>query len=110
MRTGLDLLLAAATSEKEVVAVVRAYLASWPADEYKRIPDEFHPTRLQLGSHLSAAAHLLAIQRLSSLEDPCLERLAELEQVYAHAAARIAMLHLYARKRISIPVSLAPRP
>ena len=109
MRTDLDLLLERATTEKEVVAVVCAYLAAWSPTEFKCIPDEFRPSKHRSGADYSAVAHALATKRLSSLEDPCQQLMGELEQVYAHAATRIAMLHLYARKHISMP-SYSPRP
>ena len=85
--------LEGAQSEKELVMVVREFLAIWTPREIQRLPASCRPTRLVDGDDVSAYAVELSLYRLETVSDPEDDRLLErIKAFFAHAASRVAAI------------------
>lgn len=83
--------LAAASTEPEVVAVVRDYLATWSPDEIARLPQECRPGRIKDGEDVARFAFELATCHCgAALPDADDELLTRMLVVVSHACTRIS--------------------
>jgi len=82
-----------AQSEKELVMVVREFLATWTPHEIQRLPAPCRPPRLVDGDDVGAYAVELSLYRINALGDPEDDRLLErMKSFFAHAASRAAAI------------------
>ena len=85
--------LEGARSEKDLVMVVREFLATWSPLELQRLPVACRPPRLVDAEDVSAYAVELSQYRFDALVDPEDRRLHErMKSFCAHAAARAVAL------------------
>src|SRR5258706_8402124 len=102
--------LTAATTEHEVIAVVRDYVATWSALELSRLPKGAVPGRIHDPEHISEQAYELTQAHLAfagSLTDGLL--LDRMMTFFTHASARLSQIAHIRTARVS-PLSLFDSP
>ena len=82
--------LRVATSEAEVVAVVRDYVAEWRPEELARVPRVCRPAKIRDGEDIADCAFALTQARMAQPETHPLAL--EMESFFAQACARISEL------------------
>jgi hypothetical protein len=89
--------LNAASSEKDVLAAVRDYLATWTPLEISRIPEDCRPGKIACAEDVGDFAFRLSQAHLS-FNGPITDRLLldRLMSFFVHANARVAQLRLEA--------------
>ncbi|MGE5615917.1 MAG: hypothetical protein ACM3X5_03295 [Bacillota bacterium] len=82
-----------ARSEKDLVMVVREFLATWTPHDLQRLPASCRPPRLVDSDDVGAYAVELSQYRFDALTDPEDRRLLErMKSFFAHATSRAAII------------------
>ena len=85
--------VATAGTSKELVHVVRDYVAAWPVEDLEDLPPQCRPSAITTPHEVSDAAYNLVRYRCSLPGRPAAEALVEqLASFFSFAAARAAQL------------------
>jgi hypothetical protein len=94
--------LRGATSENDVVEVVREYLSDWLPEEIGRLPADCRPGKLRDAEDLSTLAYNLTQACVSfDLDARDLEFVEEMDVFLSHACRRVAEIHHHGNSAIS---------
>ena len=95
--------LNSATTEKEIVAITKDFIASWSPLEFSRLPEACRPGRINHGDDIAESAMTLSREHLS-FEGSLVDRLLidKMATFFAHASARLSRI-LADRPNVSQP-------
>jgi hypothetical protein len=82
--------LRTATSEAEVIGLVRDFLAEWRPEELAHVPRVCRPGKMRDGEDIADCAYALTQARMAKAESHPL--VLEMENFFAHACTRISEL------------------